>query len=66
MAQGAQTLRLSTIGMLQYLTPTIQFTLGVTVLGEMMSTTRWVGFFVIWIAVVLLCTDMIRHSRRRF
>ena len=31
-----------------------------------MSTTRWVGFFVIWIAVVLLCTDMIRQSRRRF
>ena len=63
---AARRIPLSWVGMLQYLTPTIQFTLGVTVLGEMMSTTRWVGFFVIWIAVVLLCTDMIRHSRRRF
>ena len=61
---AARRIPLSWVGMLQYLTPTIQFTLGVTVLGEMMSTTRWVGFFVIWIAVVLLCTDMIRHSRR--
>ena len=62
---AARRIPLSWVGMLQYLTPTIQFTLGVTVLGEMMSTTRWVGFFVIWIAVVLLCTDMIRHSRHR-
>ena len=62
---AARRIPLSWVGMLQYLTPTIQFTLGVTVLGEMMSTTRWVGFFVIWIAVVMLCTDMIRHSRRR-
>ena len=63
---AARRIPLSWVGMLQYLTPTIQFTLGVTVLGEMMSTTRWIGFFVIWIAVILLCTDMIRHSRRRF
>ncbi|WGP07222.1 EamA family transporter RarD [Bacillus subtilis] len=62
---AARRIPLSWVGMLQYLTPTIQFTLGVTVLGEMMSTTRWAGFFVIWIAVILLCTDMIRHSRRR-
>ncbi len=62
---AARRIPLSWVGMLQYLTPTIQFTLGVTVLGEMMSTTRWIGFFVIWIAVILLCTDMIRHSRRR-
>ena len=62
---AARRIPLSWVGMLQYLTPTIQFTLGVTVLGEMMSTPRWVGFFVIWIAVVLLCTAMIRHSRRR-
>ncbi|WP_432791178.1 EamA family transporter RarD [Brevibacterium sp. K11IcPPYGO002] len=61
---AARRIPLSWVGMLQYLTPTIQFTLGVTVLGEMMSTTRWIGFFVIWIAVILLCTDMIRHSRR--
>jgi hypothetical protein len=37
--------------MLQYITPTLQFILGITVLGEAMSTPRWIGFFVIWIAV---------------
>ncbi len=50
--------------MLQYIAPTLQFIIGVTVLGEAMSTTRWIGFLIIWIAVILLCTDMVRHSRR--
>ncbi|WP_420095238.1 EamA family transporter RarD [Brevibacterium sediminis] len=62
---AARRIPLSWVGMLQYLTPTIQFTLGVTVLGEMMSTTRWIGFFVIWIAVILLSVDLVRASRRR-
>ncbi|WP_152348475.1 EamA family transporter RarD [Brevibacterium sp. CFH 10365] len=62
---AARRIPLSWVGMLQYLTPTIQFILGVTVLGEMMSTTRWIGFFIIWIAVVLLCTDLVRTNRRR-
>lgn len=62
---AARRIPLSWVGMLQYITPTLQFILGITVLGEAMSTPRWIGFFVIWIAVTLLCTDMLRHSRRR-
>ena len=62
---AARRIPLSWVGMLQYLTPTIQLTLGITVLGEVMSPTRWIGFFVIWIAVIILSIDMIRHSRRR-
>ncbi|SMX81517.1 chloramphenicol-sensitive protein RarD [Brevibacterium antiquum CNRZ 918] len=62
---AARRIPLSWVGMLQYITPTMQFITGVFILGEMMSTTRWVGFFVIWIAVLLLCTDLIRQSRRK-
>lgn len=61
---AARRIPLSWIGMLQYIAPTLQFIIGTTILGEAMSTTRWIGFFVIWIAVILLCTDMVRHSRR--
>lgn len=64
---GAATRRvpLSWVGMMQYITPTMQFILGVTVLGEEMSTTRWIGFFIIWSAVVILTVDMLRASQRR-
>src|SRR5699024_5512000 len=62
---AARRIPLSWVGMLQYITPTLQFILGITVLGEAMSTPRWIGFFVIWIAVTLLCTDLLRHRRRR-
>ncbi|MFC9443584.1 MULTISPECIES: EamA family transporter RarD [unclassified Brevibacterium] len=61
---AARRIPLSWIGMLQYIAPTLQFIIGVTVLGEAMSTTRWIGFLIIWIAVILLCMDMVRHSRR--
>lgn len=61
---AARRIPLSWIGMLQYIAPTLQFIIGITILGEAMSTTRWIGFFVIWIAVILLCTDMVRQSRR--
>ena len=64
---GAATRRvpLSWVGMMQYITPTMQFILGVTVLGEEMSTARWIGFFIIWSAVAILTVDMVRASRRR-
>ncbi|MDN5636182.1 MAG: EamA family transporter RarD [Brevibacterium sp.] len=62
---AARRIPLSWVGMLQYITPTMQFITGVFILGEMMSTTRWVGFFVIWIAVLLLCIDLVRQSRRK-
>lgn len=56
---------LSWVGMMQYIAPTIQFILGVAVLGEEMSTTRWIGFFIIWSAVIILTIDMVRAPRRR-
>lgn len=60
---GAATrLPYSTIGLLQYLTPTLQFSCGVWVFHESMPTVRWVGFFIIWAALILLALDLIKSS----
>lgn len=53
----------STIGLLQYITPTIQFSIGVWVRHEDMPAARWVGFIVIWFALAALGTDLVRSSR---
>ena len=51
------------IGLLQYITPTIQFSIGVFVRHEDMPTARWVGFIIIWCALVALAIDLLRSSR---
>ncbi len=53
----------STIGLLQYITPTIQFSIGVWVNHEDMPTARWVGFIFIWLALMTLATDLLKSSR---
>ena len=53
----------TTIGLLQYITPTLQFSIGVWILNEDMPTARWVGFLIIWAALVTLAIDLIRSSR---
>ena len=53
----------TTIGLLQYITPTLQFSIGVWVLNEEMPTARWIGFLIIWAALVTLAIDLIKSSR---
>ncbi len=53
----------STIGLLQYITPTIQFSIGVWINHEEMPPARWIGFVVIWLALATLGTDLFRSSR---
>jgi chloramphenicol-sensitive protein RarD len=61
---GATTrLPFTIIGLLQYITPTLQFALGVWVLHEEMPAARWAGFVIIWIALVVLATDLFRSNR---
>ncbi len=64
---GAAAIRISltTIGLLQYLAPTIQFVLGVTLFGEPMSPVKWVGFVLVWIALTIFTTEALRHRRRQ-
>ena len=59
-AQGARTLRLSTIGMLQYLTPIMQMLWALFVTQEHFSTHRWIGFGIIGVAVSIYIADLIR------
>ena len=56
---GAATrIPLSTLGLMQYVTPTVQFLLGILFFHEPMPAMRWVGFSLIWLALVLF-TDRV-------
>lgn len=60
---AAKHLPLSMIGLLQYMTPTIQFILALTVFREDMPPARWVGFVIVWLGLGFLTTDMLRQTR---
>lgn len=54
---------MTTLGLLQYLAPVIQFLLGVTILDEDMTPMRWVGFGLVWLALAIFTVESIRHRR---
>lgn len=56
---------LSVLGTLQYLAPSLQFLLGVAVFHEVMPTERWVGFGLVWLALVIFTVDLARTRPRR-
>jgi chloramphenicol-sensitive protein RarD len=61
---GAATrIPLSTLGLMQYFTPVFQFLLGVFVFGEQMSPTRWLGFLLVWLSLMVMSIDGLRHAR---
>jgi chloramphenicol-sensitive protein RarD len=54
---------LTTLGLLQYLTPTLHFVTGVFVYGEPMPTARLVGFALIWVALAMFTVDSLRQRQ---
>ena len=64
---GAAAIRISmtTIGLLQYLAPTLQFALGVLVFHEEMTPAKWLGFSLVWVALVIFTGEALRHRRRQ-
>ena len=56
-------LPLSTVGLLQYITPTIMFFIGIFINNEDISPTKVAGFVFIWIALAVLSRDLYRSSR---
>jgi chloramphenicol-sensitive protein RarD len=54
---------LTTMGLLQYLTPTLQFVIGILVFGEAMPLSRWVGFAFVWAALAVFSVDSLRAAR---
>jgi len=63
-ASSARRLSLSTLGLTQYLTPVLQLVVGVVVQHEAMSTSRWIGFAIVWVALLVLTTDSLVAARR--
>lgn len=64
-AAGARRISLATLGLLQYVSPTIQLALGVWVFGEALGSERLAGFTLIWIALALFSIESWLHARRR-
>jgi chloramphenicol-sensitive protein RarD len=52
-----------TLGLLQYLTPTLQFLLGVAYFHEDMPAGRWIGFALVWVALAIFTLDLVRQRR---
>ncbi len=59
-AQGAKSLPLATIGMLQYMTPCMQMLWAVFITQEHFSVHRWIGFGIIFVAVAIYLADLLR------
>ena len=57
-------LPLSTLGVFQYIAPTLQFIIGVTVRHEPLPAVRLVGFVIVWIALAIFTVDAFRQARR--
>ncbi|MEY2848747.1 MAG: hypothetical protein RI885_1412 [Actinomycetota bacterium] len=64
-AAAARRLPLVTLGIVQYLAPLLQFAFGAFILREALPPERWVGFGLVWLALVILTVDMVRAARRR-
>lgn len=61
---AAQRIPLSLLGLLQYLTPTLQLACGLIVFHEPMPPERLVGFALVWVALVVLAVDALSTRRR--
>ena len=64
-ANGAKLVRLSTIGILQYIAPTMIFIVAVFVFGEPFGGAKLVAFPLIWLALIIYTTSLVRGMRRK-
>ena len=58
-------LPLSVVGMLQYITPTMIFLLGLLFFHETVLFGEWIGFVLIWVALTIFTTSSLNKARRR-
>ena len=64
-AYAVRQVSLTTVGLLQYLAPTLQLLCGVLVFGESFGRDRAIGFTVIWIGLAVFAIDGFIRARRR-
>lgn len=62
---AATRLPLTILGLLQFLAPIGQFLVGVFIFHEVVPTARWIGFVLVWIALLILTADTFRSASRR-
>jgi chloramphenicol-sensitive protein RarD len=62
-AYGARKIKYSTIGIIQYLAPTMQFFIGIFIYEEDFTTDRFIGFLFIWIGLLIYSYDTIVRSK---
>lgn len=55
---------LTVIGLLQFVAPILQFITGAWIMREPMPLERWIGFGLVWLALIVLMVDSLRHARR--
>lgn len=60
-AYAVRQLRMTTIGMFQYIAPSLQFLIGALVLGEQLTTIRLASFALIWVSLVIFTVDGLRR-----
>ena len=63
-AAGARRAPLTLIGILQFVAPILQFLIGWLFLQEPMPLERWIGFGLVWVALIVLTVDSLLHARR--
>ena len=63
-AGATRRLPLSMMGLLQYLAPVLQFAVGVGIRHESLPFTAFIGFVLVWIALIVLTIDGLRNQRR--
>lgn len=63
-AAGARRAPLTVIGLLQFVAPILQFITGAWIMQEPMPLERWIGFGLVWLALVVLMVDSLRNARR--
>lgn len=61
---SARRLPMTTIGLLQYFAPVLQFIVALAVFKETMTTDRWIGFGVVWLALLVLTVDMLATAHK--
>jgi chloramphenicol-sensitive protein RarD len=64
-AHAARKVTLATVGILQYIAPTLQFLLGALVYGETFTETRLIGFGIVWIALIVYSLEGIIERGRK-
>ena len=63
-AAGARRIPMATLGLLQYVSPTLQLVIGVVVFGEAFGRAALIGYVAIWAALALYAAEGFRHARR--